>query len=77
MPHPVASGATQTSIEEQRLRSPLPCTRLTSGNEFPHTMIGGRCLIAALSHAFEYCAPLFTGVRQRPGLREHDQGDYR
>jgi len=35
-----------------RLRRPLPCTALTSGNEFPHTMIGGSSgaggLIAAL-----------------------------
>jgi hypothetical protein len=39
-------------VQEQRLRSPLQCTPLTSGNEFPHTMIGGPLgadgLIAAL-----------------------------
>jgi len=35
------AAATHTSIEEQRLRRPLRCTPLTSGNEFPHTMIGG------------------------------------
>jgi hypothetical protein len=38
-------------MKEQRLRRGLLCTRLTSGNEFPHTMIGGSSGAACLAEA--------------------------
>ena len=59
----------QDSNLRSRLRRGLLFTPLTSGNEFPHTMIGGVSGATASLIAGQVCRGIMAGYQERAQLR--------